>query len=133
MPNASALVLTDQVIVTLCASSGAIWFLVLRSLLRSCGVLSSRGVLGSLAPLGLSIALSIVPSAAVAAAPTSASTSAPAEKGAAAADRAAAQVLFDEGRELMDQGRAEEACPRLEESERLESRARHTIPPGGVL
>jgi hypothetical protein len=37
-----------------------------------------------------------------------------------AADRAAAQVLFDEGRELMEQGRAADACPRFEESERLE-------------
>lgn len=38
-----------------------------------------------------------------------------------AADRAAAQVLFDQGRELMERGRPEEACPRFEESERLES------------
>jgi hypothetical protein len=37
-----------------------------------------------------------------------------------AADRAAAQALFDEGRELMEQRRAAEACPRFEESERLE-------------
>jgi hypothetical protein len=36
------------------------------------------------------------------------------------ADRAAAQALFDEGRELMEQGRASDACPRFEESERLE-------------
>lgn len=34
--------------------------------------------------------------------------------------RAAAQALFDEGRELMEQGRAEDACPRFEESARLE-------------
>lgn len=37
-----------------------------------------------------------------------------------AADRAAAQALFDEGRELMDQGRSADACPRFEESDRLE-------------
>jgi hypothetical protein len=37
-----------------------------------------------------------------------------------AADRAAAQALFDEGRELMEQGRPADACPRFEESERLE-------------
>ncbi len=37
-----------------------------------------------------------------------------------AADRAAAQALFDEGRELMDQGRSADACPRFEESNRLE-------------
>jgi hypothetical protein len=36
------------------------------------------------------------------------------------ADRAAAQALFDEGRELMEQGHAADACPRFEESERLE-------------
>jgi hypothetical protein len=36
------------------------------------------------------------------------------------ADRSAAQALFDEGRELMEQGRAADACPRFEESERLE-------------
>jgi len=34
--------------------------------------------------------------------------------------RAAAQALFDEGRQLMEQGRAEDACPRFEESARLE-------------
>jgi hypothetical protein len=37
-----------------------------------------------------------------------------------AEDRAAAQALFDEGRELMESGKAEDACPRFEESERLE-------------
>jgi hypothetical protein len=37
-----------------------------------------------------------------------------------APDRAAAQALFDEGRELMEAGRHAEACPRFEESERLE-------------
>lgn len=36
------------------------------------------------------------------------------------ADRAAAQALYEEGRELMEQGRAADACPRFEESERLE-------------
>lgn len=36
------------------------------------------------------------------------------------ADRAAAQALFDEGRELMERGRPSDACPRFEESERLE-------------
>jgi hypothetical protein len=37
-----------------------------------------------------------------------------------AADRAAAQVLFDEGRTLMEKGRQAEACPRFEQSEKLE-------------
>jgi hypothetical protein len=37
-----------------------------------------------------------------------------------AADRAAAQVLFDEGRALMEGGRAADACPRFEQSEKLE-------------
>jgi hypothetical protein len=36
------------------------------------------------------------------------------------AERAAAQGLFDEGRELLEQGRAAEACPKLEESQRLD-------------
>jgi len=35
-------------------------------------------------------------------------------------DRIAAQALFDEGRELMQSGRPSEACPRFEESDRLE-------------
>lgn len=35
-------------------------------------------------------------------------------------ERAAAQALFDEGRELMQNGHAREACPRFEESDRLE-------------
>lgn len=37
------------------------------------------------------------------------------------ADRAAAQALFEQGRELMARGRAKEACPRFEESQRLDS------------
>jgi hypothetical protein len=37
------------------------------------------------------------------------------------ADRAAAQALFDQGRELMEQGKPAEACPRFEESQRLDS------------
>ncbi len=37
-----------------------------------------------------------------------------------AADRAAAQVLFDEGRTLMEKGRPGDACPRFEQSEKLE-------------
>jgi hypothetical protein len=35
-------------------------------------------------------------------------------------DRVAAQALFDQGRELMQSGRPSEACPRFEESDRLE-------------
>jgi hypothetical protein len=35
-------------------------------------------------------------------------------------DRIAAQALFDEGRDLMQSGRPSEACPRFEESNRLE-------------
>lgn len=42
-------------------------------------------------------------------------------RSASPADRAAAQALFDQGRELMAQGRAAEACPRFEESQRLDS------------
>jgi len=38
----------------------------------------------------------------------------------ASQDRVAAQALFDEGRELMQSGRPSEACPRFEESDRLE-------------
>lgn len=37
-----------------------------------------------------------------------------------AAEVAAAQALFEQGRELMDKGMAEEACPKFEESQRLE-------------
>lgn len=46
----------------------------------------------------------------------------PASRGEAqpAGDRIAAQALFDEGRELMQSGRPSEACPRFEESDRLE-------------
>lgn len=36
------------------------------------------------------------------------------------ADRAAAQALFEQGRELMAKDRAAEACPRFEESQRLD-------------
>jgi hypothetical protein len=44
----------------------------------------------------------------------------PTAKEPSAADRAAAQVLFDEGRTLMEKGRPAEACPRFERSEKLE-------------
>jgi hypothetical protein len=37
-----------------------------------------------------------------------------------AADPAGAQVLFDEGKKLMNDGRWAEACPKLEESEKLD-------------
>jgi hypothetical protein len=37
------------------------------------------------------------------------------------ADRAAAQALFDQGRELMAHGEPDQACPRFEESQRLDS------------
>jgi len=37
------------------------------------------------------------------------------------ADSAAAQALFEQGRQLMAAGQAEAACPRFEESERLEA------------
>lgn len=46
---------------------------------------------------------------------------APAARAQAVADVAAAEVLFDEGRSLMDKGRTEEACPKLEESLRLDT------------
>jgi hypothetical protein len=66
------------------------------------------------------------PSAAAASAPAADSKAfAPASSAApegqpSPADRAAAQALFDEGRELMEQGRPADACPRFEESARLE-------------
>ena len=37
-----------------------------------------------------------------------------------AANRAAAQALFDQGRNLMKDGKFDEACPKLEESQRLD-------------
>lgn len=45
---------------------------------------------------------------------------APSAKEPSAADRAAAQVLFDEGRTLMEKGKPAEACPLFERSEKLE-------------
>ncbi len=39
---------------------------------------------------------------------------------AGADDKAAAQVLFEEGRRLMDQGKYGDACPKLESSQRLD-------------
>jgi hypothetical protein len=45
----------------------------------------------------------------------------PVARTASPADRAAAQALFDEGRQLMTEGRTAEACPRFEESQRLDS------------
>jgi hypothetical protein len=45
----------------------------------------------------------------------------PVARTASPADRAAAQALFDEGRQLMAEGRTAEACPRFEESQRLDS------------
>lgn len=42
-------------------------------------------------------------------------------RSASPADRAAAQALFEQGRELMARGRATRACPRFEESQRLDS------------
>ncbi len=39
---------------------------------------------------------------------------------ASAADRATAQALFDDGKDLMNRGQAAEACPKLEESLRLD-------------
>ena len=37
-----------------------------------------------------------------------------------AADRSAAQALFEQARDLMKQDKAAEACPKLEESQRLD-------------
>lgn len=62
--------------------------------------------------LGQSLALSIVLS--LSAAPLHAQT---------AEDSAAAQGLFDSAKALMAQGRMQEACPKLEESQRLEPRS----------
>lgn len=42
------------------------------------------------------------------------------QQSAAAERRASAQALFDQGRALMREGRYDEACPRLEESQRLD-------------
>ena len=53
--------------------------------------------------------------------PAAAETPAAAKEGAPSPqDRAAAQALFDQGRELMQSGHPADACPRFEESERLE-------------
>lgn len=51
---------------------------------------------------------------------SAASSTSPA-RASSAADRAAAQALFEEGRELMDRGDARSACAKFEESQRLES------------
>ena len=45
---------------------------------------------------------------------------APVARAAGADDKAAAQVMFDEGRKLMEQGKYAAACPKLEASERLD-------------
>ncbi len=45
---------------------------------------------------------------------------APLARAAGADDKAAAQVLFEEGRKLMEQGKYADACPKLESSQRLD-------------
>lgn len=45
----------------------------------------------------------------------------PRGKSATPAERAAAQALFDQARQLMKRGAAEQACPKLEESQRLDA------------
>jgi serine/threonine-protein kinase len=44
----------------------------------------------------------------------------PALRAASAADSAAAQALFDQAKHLLKEGKATEACPKLEESQRLD-------------
>jgi hypothetical protein len=93
--------------------------LVLTMLLAGPPLLSRPGLARAAERESASAAGSAAAASAVSSAPV-ARTEPPAAKQPSAADRAAAQALFDEGRTLMERGRPADACPRFEQSEKLE-------------
>lgn len=83
-------------------------------------LVASAQVSAAAAPTARAVNARGLTSAPGSAAAANAAQRAPQSAAPSPADRAAAQALFDEGRELMERGKPRDACPLFEESERLE-------------